>query len=110
MTKPHRSEGRDNSTALSRSAFPALRAFLRGYLHQDFEQVHGSLGEAVEAFRSDASPAEREQLRKELESLATLAADQPASRLRQFVEELGGGWRPGSDAEIQELLEAMRAR
>ena len=81
-----------------------------GYLHQDFEEVHGSLRAAADAFRADASPAEREQLVQELVSLTALVADLPARLLRQFIEELGGGWMPKSKEEIAELLEAMRAR
>ena len=95
---------------LSRDAFPALRSFLRGYLHQDFEAVHGSFRAAADAFRADASPDERDQLAQELEALATLAANLPALPLRQFIEDLGSGWVPKSREEIQELLAAINQR
>jgi thermostable 8-oxoguanine DNA glycosylase len=110
MTKRPRREPGAKTRGLTREAFPALRAFVRGYLHQDFEEVHGSLRAAADAFRADASPAEREQLVQELVSLTALVADLPARLLRQFIEELGGGWMPKSKEEIAELLEAMRAR
>jgi thermostable 8-oxoguanine DNA glycosylase len=95
---------------LRRDAFPALRSFLRGYLHQDFEAVHGSLRAAADAFRADADADERDQLAQELESLAALVANLPARALRQFIEDLGSGWVPKSREEIQELLTAIRAR
>jgi hypothetical protein len=106
-TKPR---GQDSMAArgLHGDAFPALRAFLRGYLHQDFGAVHGSVRAAAHAFLADASPAEREQLTKELESLARLVATLPARPLRQFVEDLGSGWMPASRDEIKELIEVIR--
>ena len=42
MTKRPRREPGAKTRGLTREAFPALRAFVRGYLHQDFEEVHGS--------------------------------------------------------------------
>ena len=110
MTKRRRGDPGAKPRGLTRAAFPALRAFLRGYLHQDFEEVHGSLRAAADAFRSDASAAERERLTQELERLAALIADLPASPFRQFIEDLGSGWMPASKEEIAELLEALRAR
>jgi hypothetical protein len=110
MTKRPRRERSLTPRGLTREAFPALREFLRGYLHQDFEAVHGSLRAAADAFRADASPAERTQLTRELESLAALVADLPARPLRQFIEDLGSGWMPKSREEIQELLAAINQR
>ena len=107
MTKP-RGEAKRRSRGLSRDAFPALRAFLRGYLHQDFEAVHGSVRAAADAFRADASPAERDRLTQELATLAARIADLPAGPVRQFIEDLGSGWMPDSKEEIEELLEALR--
>ena len=110
MTKRQRTpRGPDPAQAkgLRRDAFPALRAFLRGYLHQDYAAVHGSMRAAADAFRADASADERDQLVRELESLAKIVT---ASRaLRGFIrEEMGSGWMPASREEILELLEALR--
>ena len=106
MTKRPRTQP---SRGLRGDLFPALRAFLRGYLHQDFATVHGSVRAAAEAFLADASADERDQLVRELESLATLVAGHKARALRGFIgDEMGGGWMPKSKAEILELLEAIR--
>jgi len=114
MTKRPRPRRRDEDETgaprgLRRDAFPALRAFLRGYLHQDFPEVHGSLRDAAAAFRADASAAERDRLVGELESLADSFASRPARLLRQFVtEDLGSAWSPKSREEVAELLEVLR--
>jgi hypothetical protein len=64
---------------------------------------------AAEAFRADASPDERDQLVRELESLSKLAAGRKVRALRGFMGgEMGSGWIPRSTEEILELLEALR--
>jgi hypothetical protein len=89
--------------------FPAFRAFLRGYLHQDFAAVHGSVRAAAEAFLADASADERDQLVRELESLAQIVTGHKARAVRGFIgDEMGSGWMPKSREEILELLEALR--
>jgi hypothetical protein len=88
--------------------FPALRAFLRGYLHQDFAAVHGSVRAAAEAFLADASADERDQLVRELEALSKIVTGHKVRALRGFIgDELGSGWIPKSREEILELLEAL---
>jgi hypothetical protein len=89
--------------------FPALRAFLRGYLHQDFKAVHGSMRAAAEAFLADASADERDQLVRELESLMEIVSTRKTRSLRGFIaDDMGSGWMPKSREEILELLESIR--
>jgi hypothetical protein len=89
--------------------FPALRAFLKGYLHQDFAAVHGSVRGAAEAFLSDASADERDQLVGELEALAKIVTGHKARAFRGFIGgDVGSGWMPKSRDEILELLDALR--
>ncbi len=95
--------------ASTASDFPALRSFLRGYLHEDFPEVHGSAVAAATAFCADAGPDERRQLAHELEALVKLAASQPARDLQRFItRDLGSRWKPASRDEIVELLDAVR--
>ena len=113
MTKrqhtPPRGQDSVQAKGLRREAFPALRAFLRGYLHQDYAAVHGSMRAAADAFRADASADERDQLVRELESLAEIVIATRARALRGFIsKEMGSGWIPASREEILELLEALR--
>ena len=111
MTKrPRRVTWRSGTTrvrGLTREAFPALRAFLRGYLHQDFEAVHGSLRAAADAFRADASPAERDQLVQELVSL-TASGGGPVPTLRQFIRRTG--WRLDAEVEGRDAWSCCDAR
>lgn len=97
------------SRGLRGDLFPALRAFLRGYLHQDFKAVHGSMRAAAEAFLADASADERDQLVRELESLMEIVSTRKTRSLRGFIaDDMGSGWMPKSRQEILELLEAIR--
>ena len=106
MTKGRRTQ---SARGLRGDVFPALRAFVRGYLHQDFAAVHGSVRAAAAAFLADASADERDQLVRELESLADIVSGHKARALRRFIgDELGSGWRPTSKEEIKELIEVIR--
>lgn len=105
----HRNPTARPTLALRREAFPTLTAFVRGYLHEDFRKVHGSLHGAAAAFSQDASPEERRQLAQEIESLCRAAADHPARELRRFVTaDLGSRWEPASHEELAELLALFR--
>ena len=89
-------------------AYPAVAGFFRGYLHEDFLQVHGSLAAAASAFVQDADPAERQQLIEELEALAASLRDRPLREVRKFVTgDLGSRWEPKS-RELERLLELLR--
>ena len=106
MTKRRRTQ---TSRALSGDPFPALRAFLRGYLHQDFAAVHGSVRAAAEAFLADASAEERKRLIGELETLVETVGKQKTRSVRGLITDgLGSGWMPRSKEEILELLDALR--
>ena len=106
MTKRRRTQP---SRGLRRDLYPALRAFLRGYLHQDFAAVHGSVRAAAEAFLADASADERDQLVRELETLVETVSKQKTRSIRGFMTDgLGSGWMPTSREEIMELLEVIR--
>ena len=105
MTKRRRTQ---TSRALS-GDLPALRAFLRGYLHQDFAAVHGSVRAAAEAFLADASAEERKQVIGELETLVETVSKQKTRSIPGFITDgLGSGWMPRSEEEILELLDALR--
>jgi len=94
---------------LRREAFPALTAFAKGYLHEDFPEVHGSARDAAAAFAAEASPEERRQLVDELQSLTRVLAGLPVRVVRRFVtDDLGSRWEPKSREELLELLDVIR--
>lgn len=91
------------------SGFPVLTSLLRGYLHEDFPEVHGSVVAAVSAFCADASPEERRKLEGELETLLKWAGRRPTRDVQNFVtNELRSRWEPASRDEILQMLEAVR--
>lgn len=91
------------------SEFPALISFVRGYLHEDFPEVHGSAQAAATAFCADATQGERRQLAGELEALTRIAARWSIRDLRRFVtRDLGSRWEPISQYELVELLDLIR--
>ena len=95
--------------ALRSSEFPALTSLLRGYLHEDFPEVHGSVLSATTAFCADAGPEERRALARELETLVKLS--RPVREIRRFLtKDLGSRWEPKSRDELVEILDAIRRR
>lgn len=93
-----------------RDEFPALASFVRGYLHQDYPEVHGSVGVAAAAFCADANADERRQLAQELEALFATSAKWSLRDLRHFVtRDLASSWRPESRGELANLLDLIRA-
>ncbi len=87
--------------------YPALRAFARGYLHEDFEAEHGTPRAALEAFLAAATPAERRTLAREATRLGRRIAGWPVARVRELLrDELGCAWWPARASEVRSLLDA----
>jgi hypothetical protein len=85
--------------------YPALRAFARAYLHEDFEPEHGTPEAALEAFLSAATPAERRALRGEAGRLDRRIAGWPVARVRALLQdELGSAWWPVRTRDVRSLL------
>lgn len=89
------------------SRYPALAAFLGGYMHQEFRLVHGSARGAAEAFLAEASAAHLNLLRAELERLERSLNGKPLSTWRAALLELGGAWWPRSMREVRALIRAL---
>ena len=94
---------------LRANEFPALISFVRGYLHEDFPEVHGSARAAAAAFCAEATKDEHRQLAKELEALVRIAAGRSMRDLRRFVtRDLGSRWEPASREELADILDRVR--
>lgn len=111
--RAHRGRTRRQPTApaqeLRANEFPALISFVRGYLHEDFPEVHGSVRAAAAAFCADATKDERQQLAEELEALVRIAASRSIRDLRRFVtRDLASRWEPASRDELAEILDLVR--
>jgi hypothetical protein len=98
MTRPTRPSPR---------SFPALAAFLSGYLHEDFALDYRTPDGARRAFEKDASDKERRALRDETKRFRDLTKDWARNdRLAAFTG-LGAAWLPASDGELTAFLEAL---
>ena len=86
--------------------YPTLRAFARGYLHEDFETEQGTPRAALEAFIAAATPAERRSLAREAARLDRRIAGWPVARVRDLLrDELGCAWWPARAREVRALLD-----
>ena len=86
------SSNRGNLDLISAAAFPALRSFLRGYLHQDMADESGSVAKAVRQFCEDAAPDERRAVADEWARFLTQTRGWPLEAInRALTERLGSG-------------------
>ena len=91
-----------------RAQFPALTAFLQGYLHEDFVSEHGTAVAAARAFVGDATPAERSALLHEWHAfLAATSAWTIAEIAALLTRELGGAWAPSSRHDLDDVVAAI---
>lgn len=88
--------------------FPALRAFMHGYLHEDYVEEYGSARNAVREFRADADEEEFSAVAVQWRRFFDGAKSKPIETVQTVIRELGGGWRPASHAEIQALTKLFR--
>ncbi len=96
----------DTGPLVSRSDYPALSRFLRGYLHEDYRMDHRSSTRAARAFCRVATEAERVAVAAELERfLEAVGADRQA--IVEGIGLLGAGWRPRSHLSLQRLLSVI---
>jgi hypothetical protein len=83
--------------------FPALRAFLRGYFHEDVADEYGTPVEAADQFCEDAETDERIAVASEWTHLMSLLQGRPLPEINQaLTSKLGGAVRL-NDEEIQQV-------
>jgi len=73
------------ASSFSAADFPALRSFLRGYLHQDMKDEYGSPEEAAREFCSDASGEERAAVAAEWSRFLARTKDQPLDAINRIL-------------------------
>ena len=90
--------------------FPALRAFLRGYFHEDMAEEYGSTEEAVRQFCEDADSGEREAVEAEWQRFVQQTQGQPLKTLNQLLtKNLGSSRTLASPEELLKISEAFRS-
>jgi hypothetical protein len=91
---------------VSAGTFPALRQFLRGYLHEDWQEDHDSPAEAAQQFCEDASAEERQDVSREWEAFRQRTKNLSLPAISALLStQLGSAWRP----ETSDQLEAVSA-
>ena len=89
--------------------YPAVAAFLRGYLHEDFAAEHESAAAALTCYLEDSSPQERAALAAESVRLLAAVSKMRARDLPRLVSALGGAWQPEDGEEVRALLVRMKS-
>jgi CdiI immunity protein len=87
--------------------FLALQDFLGGYLHEDFAEEYGSAPEALQAFLSDASGDEIQNVKEEWQRFRAALKDRPFAESLAALRRLGAAWQPANPAELAALDEIL---
>jgi hypothetical protein len=82
---PKKSDAAKPSAAISAAEFPALRTFLRGYLHEDMKDEYGSVAEAARRFCADASLEERAAVAAEWSNFLNQTRSQPLNAINAIL-------------------------
>lgn len=83
--------------------FPALRAFLRGYFHEDVADEYGTPVEAADQFCEDADNDERTAVANEWGHLMSMLHGRPVAEINQaLTSKLGGAVRLNEE-EVQQV-------
>ena len=95
------------ASAISAEAFPALRQFLRGYLHQDWQEDYDSPAEAAQQFCEDATPDERQEVGREWEAFRQRTKNLSLPAISALLKsKLGSEWA-ARDAEQLDAISAV---
>jgi hypothetical protein len=85
MSDPAAKKPAPKKTPSPAAEFPALRSFLRGYLHQDMKDEYGSPEEAAREFCADASGDERAAVAEEWSRFLASMRGEPLAVLNQVL-------------------------
>jgi len=88
--------------------YPALRDFLRGYLHEDTRSEHGTARAAAEAFVSESDQPALEAVQAEWQALLREVTKDPLDAINDRLQELGCRWVFRNRQELEELTGALR--
>jgi hypothetical protein len=94
---------------VSAGTFPALRRFLRGYLHEDWREDYESSSEAAQQFCEDASADEREDVAREWEAFRQRTKNLSLPAISELLsKQLGAAWRPETSDQIEAISAVFR--
>jgi uncharacterized protein (DUF2267 family) len=94
---------------VSAGTFPALRQFLRGYLHQDWQEDHDTPEEAAQQFCEDASTEEREDVARDWEAFRQRTKNLSLRAVSALLNDhLGAAWRPETADQLDAVSVVFR--
>ena len=93
--------------AIAPDDFPALREFLAGYLHEDYEAEHRTAQGAIDAFRREASAEELRRLKDDAARFAAAIHGVRWRDVRRVLRQLGAAWSPRSADALAKFLGAL---
>ena len=98
-----------DSSPISAETFPALRQFLRGYLHQDWQEDYGSPAEAAQQFCEDATPEERPDVAREWEAFRQLTKNLSLPAISALLTtKLGAEWEVRDPDQLDAISAIFR--
>ena len=105
------SQGRGSKPMFGDSDLTALRAFVGGYLHQDFVAQHKTPAAALDAYCREAGRREILELESDLDRFMKKTSDIDFGDAKAlFVRELHSGWSPPNRAALAHLVRMVRAQ
>ena len=103
--KPHTTK--PNATPFSAAEFPALRAFLRGYFHQDMKDEYDSPEDAVREFCEDASPDERAAVAENWSRFLDQTKSQPLEAINRILTGALGSFRILTEDDVRRITAVL---
>jgi hypothetical protein len=88
--------------------FVALGDFLRGYLHQDWKQEHGSFEYAAQQFCDDADSEQRSRVHTEWQEFVESTKGQPLDEIARRLRKLGSAWQPSKMADLDAITRVLQ--
>ena len=85
--------------------YPAIRAFVRGYLHQDAREEYGSARAAGQQFCKDADRAQIQELRREWQQFQ--ARHSSLDEINSTLQQLGCAWLFSTTDEFEQMLDVV---
>lgn len=88
-----------------KSEYPAIKAFVRGYLHQDAVAEYGSARAAAQQFCRDADQTQLDELRREWKQFQ--ARHTSLNEINDKLHQFRCAWQFHSTGEFARMLDAF---
>jgi hypothetical protein len=94
---------------ISAVEFPALRQFLRGYLHEDWREENETAADAARQFMEDADASEKRQVASEWQTFRERTKGASLEVINRILgQTFGAAWRVLDPAELEAVSLVFR--